>query len=155
MNEGGFFLPRFPKCIETDRNNRPMFECETDVSISAWIEFQHCVRIEILCHPNWERNSIVLGETESRSIKDIFEPFIWGRWFRPSADKASFPSEDVHASLGMIFPRQHAQCEVGMVLQASKVALLTVSTSDERRTSEGARTEFPNHGKIFIVSGVQ
>jgi hypothetical protein len=42
-----------------------------------------------------------------------------------------------------------------MVLQTGKVALLTISTSDERRSSEGTRTELPNHGKIFIVSGVQ
>ena len=55
----------------------------------------------------------------------------------------------------MIFPRQHAQCEVGMVLQSCEVPLFAITSSDERSRAERAGTEISNHFEFLIMGGME
>ena len=77
------------------------------------------------------------GEREAGAFQHVIQPAFWRRGIPSCAHESGAPREEVEATPSMLFPGQHAEGDVAVVLQAGEVGLLSVASADVRTAAKG------------------
>ena len=136
VDERGIFLRERLEGIQAKTNNRAVVKPQGNMTLCRRCSCDHLFINKPLSYPNGLAVNLARFQVKSGATEHIPKPCFRRVGVGAGAHESTVPTEEVHASLGMVFPRQHSQCEVGVVLDACHVARLSITAPNI-----GTRTE--------------